>query len=376
MESNINYLNNNIKNFEKKDIITTYKYDIKSKTNKLYYNRNYSSNNNGYLWKTYHNINEISKNKKYINSNNNNSIIEYNKIKQKLKLKRAIHSASLIKNHKHDSQNSSKKIILSKYNFNIRQVKEIISLIKKKLDLLRNFNEKENENGKYFLDINNNFKRNLNSSITSIVKRNKKYKNTLHKSRTIYKYNSQPFIVAYNENNNLKKIEKKNKNDLTPYPYKRLQKKLRKYFSFSKSIRLPEDQFISSHSSKAKILKNDIMEKYNYNYYNKSIIYKNKNKIEFKNCNKYKYIEITKKKDKSINTENTFVGKNDNNLDNNKSENKNGNERKDSYLFNEKIISSITNNKEIKFFITNSNNKKQKNSEREKKSIVVYHKNY
>ena len=359
MKSNINYIINNIKNIEKKDLIFTNKYNSKPKLNKLFYYRNNSSNDNAYLWKTNYNINENSKNKKYINSNNNNSI-EKNKIRQKIKLKRTNHSASLIRNNKNnDIQNSPKKLLENNKfnNIKIKKFQEIISLIKKKLDFLRNFNR---ENDNFFLDNNNNFKINLNSSKNSINIRNNKKRNSFNISRTIYKFKNNHIFDSYKENININNIEKKNKiknkNDLTPYPYKRLQKKIRKYFSLSKSIKYPEKQFPFSHSPKEKIIKNDspicqkpYNDKSNYIYKNKKIIYCKK-----KNHDIYRNIEIVKKEDKSINTDNTLVSKNNNDLN----INENGNIKKDYTLFNNKIISAMTNNKEIKFFITNSNKKK------------------
>ncbi len=376
--------------------------NIKSKINKISYYRNNLSNENYSLWKTY-----------YSNKNSNNSIIELNNIKEKerLKTKRPIHSASLIKKIKFNNcDNHPPKLLLNKKQYSVRRIHEMISIIEKKLNLLHSINRDNNNNIINIINNNNINYKDINYK-NLVFKRSNKRKATFSISRTIYKFNNQSTLSLYKENinsNNIKNINiiknnnninnikdetfrstrnksKKNKNDLIPYPFKRLQNKIRKYFSFSKKIKLSEEQIPFYIFSNKFLIKNEQFNEINNNLLNINKVHKYKHKI------KYKYIykqdnekskgsdEFIKKEDKSVNTENTFFKKNVNNLKNSRRKNKLLYKNKNTPQFNNELIASMTKSKDIKFFITTSINKNKKLLEEEhdnKRPILVYHKNY
>lgn len=392
---------NNQKNIYSKEINN----NIKSKINKISYYRNNLSNENYSLWKTY-----------YSNKNSHHSIIESNNVKEKekIKTKRPIHSASLIKKIKFNNcENKPQKLLLNKKQYSVRRIHEMISIIEKKLNLLHSINKDNNNNIINIINKNNINYKDINSK-NLVFKRNNKRKTTFNISRTIYKFNNQSTLSLYKENinsNNIKNINiiknnnkinninnikdeklqstqnknKKNKNDLIPYPFKRLQNKIRKYFSFSKKIKLSEEQIPFYIFSNHFLIKNEQFNEFNNNLLNINKVHKYKHKI------KYKYIykqdnekskgsdEFVKKEDKSVNTENTFFKKNVNNLKNSRRKNKLIYKNKITPQFNNELIASMTNSKDIKFFITTSINKNKKVLEEEhdnKRSILVYHKNY
>jgi hypothetical protein len=169
-----------------------------------------------------------------------------------------------------------------------------------------------------------------------------------------------------NKNNDIK--SKKNKL-LVPYPFKRLQKRIRKFFSVSKIIdqnktkehKLSESVFISNnantslnHKCSVKVLKLKAYKLFE-DKKGESNIYRYKMNL-IKNFNKGKIV----KKDKSVSTDNIL-------LENNYYENK----RKNS-LFKNKLIASLT--KSSNHNISNYNNKNKRNEN--SRSIIVYHKNY
>ena len=402
MKSKINFIKNrSSKNFTKEDIFS--KNPKNSKLSKIVYYRNDLSNSNYTFWKTYRNINENNRNtKKNINiksNSNSNTIIESIYLKEKFKLKkRPINSAFLIrKTNTNYYENKSPKLLLKNNNniynnnYNIRKIHDIITLIGKKLDSLHNINKDENE--KYF-NYNNKYKNNgrndsgLISSNNHLSDRNNIRKKKIIFSKTIYNFKNQSSLFSYKENININNIDNNNKRnniniicekrqklnkiELIPYPYKRLQKKLRKYFSFTKKIDLSEEHFPSNFVYKQVKLN----KKYRNSCHNNNNEKIKINCEEKKNCDN-KISENIKKEDKSINTDNSIFGKNFNNLKFNKIKIQNGNVP----LFNNELISSRTYRKDIKdikLFITTSNNKNRKglNGEnRNKEAIFVYQKN-
>ena len=401
MKSKINFIkNHSSKNFTKEDIFS--KNPKNSKLSKIAYYRNDLSNANYTFWKTYRNINENNRNtKKNINiksNSNSNTIIESIYLKEKFKLKkRPINSAFLIrKTNTNYYENKSPKLLLKNNNniynnnYNIRKIHDIISLIEKKLNLLHKINKDENENYFNYKNKYKYFDRNdsgLTSPINPLTKRNNNRKKMFNFSKTIYKYKNQSSLSAYKENiiinnnennrNNIniicEKKKKINKNELIPSPYKRLQKKLRKYFSFPKKIDLSEEHFpcnfiykrlkINNKYRNSRHIKNN--DKININYEEKINYKRNKNS------------ENIKKEDKSINTDNSIFGRNLNNLKYNKIKIKS----KNMPLFNNELISSRTYRKDIKdknLFITTYTNKNKKRligENQNKKVIYAYYKN-
>ena len=377
---------------------------FENKTGKIYYCRN-NAFNEYELWKTHYSSNDRRINKKYINSNiNSNSIIKVNNIKEKHYIKRPVHSASLIKklkvynyNYNYNYNNHSQQKLIHNKHCNLRQIHEIISFIEKKLNLLHNINR--DNNGNYLSDdyiIN----RNIFSSINSLIKKNNQKKNTFHINKTIYKYKNQSFL---NENININNIDnnkinslniicprdnKINKSDLIPFPYKRLQKKIRKYFSLTKKIKLSEDQFPFYYFSNKFFFKNEQIydndnNKNNNNHVKdfKVMKYDHNDNIHNdnndNNHNNHNNNKIIKKEDKSVNTEDAFLEINSNNLK--KSKIKNKKIQKCNYVtyFDNKFISSMNNSKKSKFFITTSNNKNKNfgHLSETHRAIYVYQKN-
>ena len=84
-------------------------------------------------------------------------------------------------------------------------------------------------------------------------------------------------------------IKNKNKIELTPYPFKRLQNKIRKYFSFSKKIRLYEEQIPLVLFSNQLVYKNENLDDL-CKFININKICKYKHRIK----NKNKFSQITK----------------------------------------------------------------------------------
>ena len=405
MKSKINSIKNRpLKNFSQADIFSKNikNNDFKNKISKITYYRNDLSDGNYTFWKAYSNMNENTNTKNYINSNNfninSNTIIDTINLKEKFKpktLKRSINSASLIRKTNKDNPPNlllNNNNNCNNNNYNIRKIHDIITLIGKKLDSLHNINKDENE--KYF-NYNNKYKntgRNdsgLISSNNHLSDRNNIRKKKIIFSKTIYNFKNQSSLFSYKENININNIDNNNKRnniniicekrqklnkiELIPYPYKRLQKKLRKYFSFPKKIDLSEEHFPSNFVYKQVKLNKKYRNSCYYNNNNEKIKINCEEKKNYDN----KINENIKKEDKSINTDNSIFGKNFNNLKFNKIKIQNGNIP----LFNNELISSRTYRKDIKdikLFITTSNNKNRKglNGEnRNKKAIFVYQKN-
>lgn len=378
------------KNISKKDIfkrVLNNNYASKKKLTDVINYRNFFLNENQNMWKTffnYYNNNETpTKNIDiYSHYNIHKSIINLNNIKEKQKTKkiRQFHSAFLLKKVQTiNYENKSKKSILPS------------AAIGKENNL---FLEKNKEN-KY---VNDTIYINLNSSknlffkqrdifniSTKFFKLNKESKSSIIKEKNKVNKNNIALVKVCPYKN------KRNKNDLIPYPFKRMQNKIRKYFSFSRNVRLSEEQlpyFYSSHLQLNNAMldnkKNNLMinesQNINNGKSNDNVLQNNNN--EYNEINKYKqYIksikfknkDITKKEDKSINTEYSIFNKNIKN----KTRNEIHKNISSTPLFNNQLIASKTSSKGLKFFITTSTNKNQKDTEGEgnntlKRSILVY----
>ena len=351
--------NNSLKNLYKNTFGITLSNGFENINNKIIYYRNNLFGEKYSFGKTYHdnNNNENLYSKKYynsnnINDNNNINILDSTNIGGKNKLKRSINSASvsLIRGRKIKYCDNSSKILL-KNNYNIRKIHDIISTLETKLNLLHNINKCEKDF--HFLyqkkDIGN-MNNNRGDSNNKIIKKSNKRKVNYNCLKTIYKSKNLSFlpIHTHKENFNTNNImfEKLNKNELIPYPYKRMQKKLRKFFAFPKNMKFIEEQFPY------------------YFVYNKFNISRNqcnnnkvsKNKINFKSNDNDKFFknsENIKMEDKSINTDSTLLKNIFKNIKSDRAENK----IKDKLLFNNKLIILRTKNKDNKDFVTTSNNK-------------------
>ncbi len=370
------------KNISKKDIfkkVLNNNYSSKNRLTDVINYRNLFLNQNNNMWKTFFNFyknNETSKKNMdiYYNYNIHKSIINLNNIKEKSKTKRKrpFHSAFLIKKVKTiNNENKLKKSILP-------------SSLGKKINLLLEKN-KENNN------INNSIYTNLNSTKNLLSNQ----RNTYNISAKFFKLNKESCSSIIEKKNNMNKSKialvkvysyknKRNKNDLIPYPFKRLQNKIRRYFSLSRNVRLSEEQlpyFYLSHLQ----LNNAILDSNR----NNSMIFMNKNNNNIQNVNhKYNNVnkynrdknnikssnkENTKKVDKSINTENSIFNKNINDKALNEIQKK----FSSTPYFKNQIIGSKTSSKGFKFFITTSTNKDKKDTKGKgdhthKGSILVY----
>ena len=261
-----------------------------------------------------------------------------------------------------------------KKNYNIRKIHDIISTLETKFTLLHNKNKCEKDS--HFLyqkkDIGK-VNDNRSDSINKIIKKSNKRKINYNFLKTIYKSKNQSFLSThtYKENINTNNImfEKLNKNELIPYPYKRMQKKLRKFFAFPKNMKLLEEQFPY------------------YFVYNKFNISRNqcnnnkesKNNINFKsndNDKCFKNSQNIKMEDKSINTDSILLKNIYKNLKSDRGENK----RKDKFLFNNKLIKLRTKNKDNNFVATSNNKFNQDKNQldednRKNRGIYIYQKN-
>ena len=271
---------------------------------------------------------------------NNYSILEYNNInKEKNKKKRTIHSASILR-----SRNISKKDDNKYPNviYNIKHIHQFVTMIEKKYNLLNEISKDNIYNTNYF------FHSKFSRNILNINKNNNEYD-----------------LNKYYTNANIKK-----NNELIPYPFKRLQNKIRKYFALSKinnNIKINEENINFKNNNDNKYLlkikkinnKNKIFE--NNKNANNTKIFCNKYKNQFNNFRKNLL-----KKDKSVSTENLFCIRRNYESDN----------KKINSLFNNPLIASLTNSTENKsFFFKEDNNKLYKKNE-SNRSILVYHKNF
>jgi len=277
---------------------------------------------------------------------NNYSILEYNNTnKEKKKLKRGIHSASLLK-----SRNSYKKEDNNYPNiiYNIKHIHQIVSFIEKKINSLNDISKDNLYYTNYFSSIYN-----------------------YHDKLTRNEYGINKGNINEKTDNLNLNIFKKN-NELIPYPFKRLQNKIRRYFALSKlgtnnnkeikENKLPEEQKASGYNFYNKYLlkiDNINLNKNKFLKNKKEINNKFRNKI-FKNNNYNKKSII--KKDKSVSTENILIKRNNN-------------DKKLNSLFNNQLLASLTNYSENKFFLTTGDKKRNKKYE-SSRSILVYHKNY
>ena len=290
------------------------------------------------------NINSLRSNNENLNllNINNYSILEYNNIsnKEKKKLKRGIHSASLLR-----SRNMYKKEEPNYPNviYNIKHIHQIVSFIEKKINSL---NDASKDKDNVY---------NTNNYFSSL-------------------YNYQDHLTRNGFNN--KKGINNEKTELIPYPFKRMQNKIRKYFALSKIktnfnynsnnnkeinkeiIKLPEEQIASGYNFHNKyLLKIGNLKENKYVRNKKEVNNKFRNKI-FKSST-YNGKKILKK-DKSVSTENILFKRNNDN-------------KKINSLFNNKLLASLTSYSENRFFLTTGDKNKKNESSR---GILVYHKNY
>jgi len=300
-------------------------------------NKKYSKSRQDFLCENSTSMKNNNENMNTVNMNYCSTLeINYNNnfFNEKKKPKRVVHSPVLIK-----SRNIvNKKEKLPKIIYNIKHIHQFVSMIQKNYKVFQKI--KKESNARYFL-----------SSIPGQKNKNKpcQYKEKLK-----------------NEINEVK--NKKNKL-LVPYPFKRLQKRVRKFFSLSKIINNQNKTKVHK-PSEGDIISNNVNISHNNQCLVKVLKLKNKKIFEDKkseiiiyrykmnlinNVNKGKIL----KKDKSVSTDNIFFG-------NNYYENK----RKNS-LFNNKLIASLA--KSSINNISNYNNKYKRNES--SRSIIVYHKN-
>ena len=279
---------------------------------------------------------------------NNYSILEYsNTNKERKKLKRNIHSASLLKTrniYKKEGQTYPNII------YNIKHIHQIVSFIEKKINSVNDISKDNVYNTYYFSSIFN-----------------------YHDKLTRNGVNTKNGISNEKTENNLNINNIRKNNELIPYPFKRLQKKIRKYFALSKfkrtnninkEIKPPEEQTASGYNFHNKyLLKIDN----NINKLSKNKFLKNGKEVNNKFRNKiFKNISYNNrhiiKKDKSVSTENILIKRNNN-------------DKKINSLFNNQLLASLTNYSENRFFLTTGDKNKNKKNE-SSRSILVYQKNY
>ena len=307
-----------------------------------------------------------------VNMNNYTALEYINKIfKEKKKINRPINSASFIK-----SRNEHKKDKLQNTIFSIKQIHQFVLILEKKYNL---FNETKNQNktNHYFF--------------SSMLRQNKNNKNKFF-------YNHEK---TQNDSSNYMR-NKKNK-ELIPYPFKRLQKRMRNFFSLSK-IKYkkmiinnnPLKMEFKSNIYNDNIINNNIIKNNNINNNNIINIGNNiNNKLENKhhikvlriknnkpvenqkkeerNIYRNKIVNIINnhnnkkklitKKDKSVSTDNLLLLNNNNNY-----ENKNKNS-----LFNNKLIAYLTRTMNNKNNINNISNINKNRKSQSSRSIFVHH---
>jgi len=227
--------------------------------------------------------------------------------------------------------------------YNIKHIHQIVSFIEKKINSL---NDASKDKDNVY---------NTNNYFSSL-------------------YNYQDHLTRNGFNN--KKGINNEKTELIPYPFKRMQNKIRKYFALSKIktnfnynsnnnkeinkeiIKLPEEQIASGYNFHNKyLLKIGNLKENKYVRNKKEVNNKFRNKI-FKSGT-YNGKKILKK-DKSVSTENILLKRNNDN-------------KKINSLFNNKLLASLTSYSENRFFLTTGDKNKKNESSR---GILVYHKNY
>ena len=306
-----------------------------------------------------------------VNMNNYTALEYINKIfKEKKKINRPINSASFIK-----SRNEHKKDKLQNTIFSIKQIHQFVLTLEKKYNL---FNETKNQNetNHYFF--------------SSMLRQNKNNKNKFF-------YNHEK---TQNDSSNYMR-NKKNK-ELIPYPFKRLQKRMRNFFSLSKikykkmiinnnplkmefKSNIYNDNIINNNIIKNNNINNNIINidnninnKLENKHHIKVLRIKNNKlvenqKKEERNIYRNKIVNIINnhnnkkklitKKDKSVSTDNLLLLNNNNNY-----ENKNKNS-----LFNNKLIAYLTRTMNNKNNINNISNINKNRKSQSSRSIFVHH---
>ena len=307
-----------------------------------------------------------------VNMNNYTALEYINKIfKEKKKINRPINSASFIK-----SRNEHKKDKLQNTIFSIKQIHQFVLILEKKYNL---FNETKNRNetNHYFF--------------SSMLRQNKNNKNKFF-------YNHEK---TQNDSSNYMR-NKKNK-ELIPYPFKRLQKRMRNFFSLSKikykkmiinnnplkmefKSNIYNDNIINNNIIKNNNINNDniinidnnINNKLENKHHIKVLRIKNNKPVENqkkeeRNIYRNKIVNIINnhnnkkklitKKDKSVSTDNLLLLNNNNNY-----ENKNKNS-----LFNNKLIAYLTRTMNNKNNINNISNINKNRKSQSSRSIFVHH---
>ena len=326
------------------------------------------------------------KNSENINFNTY-SILEYNNLNNKRYKRRGIHSASLLKSRNTNKKEENKNPTII---YNIKQIHQIISAIEKKINSFNDISKDNISSNNYnFSSINYNTYYNNNNQLYYRNSNNRRLSNRndmiTRSSRTFIRLKNDSFPMCKESNSNLKK------NELIPYPFKRLQNKIRKYFALCKNyncynnhnnhnnnndnVKLSEEPPPISCPNPNPPLDHQQQNKYllkirrinENNFLEKKKELLNQYKTKISRNNKYNRRNIFKK-DKSVSTENIIIRKNLSYLNNN-----NGLQNNHS-LFNNKLIASLTKN-ENKFFLTTSN-KKKKQKDNSNRGILVYYKNY
>ena len=261
----------------------------------------------------YENINTVNMNNYTVLEHNNNIS------KEKKKSNRAINSAGYIK-----SRNANKKEELPKVVSN-KQIHKFVTMLKKRHNL---FNEikKEHESNLFFF-----------SSMFN------------QKNKTKFFYNQEK------TQDDTHSIRYKKNNEIIPYPFKRLQKRMRNFFSLSK-IRTKKNSLNKSIKGEIKSDNNNENNINNNNKINHNNSVKNKCLVKVIRIKNNKMVENTKKedyslyrnkiakitseinkgkiitkKDKSVSTDNIICSKSNCSSNNNKIS-----------LFNNKLIASLT----------------------------------
>ena len=296
---------------------------------------------------------------------NNYAALEYiNKIfKEKEKIKRPIYSASNIK-----SRNLNKNKKLKNPIFSIKQIHQFVLILEKKYNLSNE--SKENETNHYFF--------------SSMLRQNNKRKF----------FDNQETTKNDTHSNYLQ--NKKNK-ELIPYPFKRLQKRMRNFFSLSKIKYKNNNSLKIQHKSNMyndniinhNIINNNLIniDKINNKLENKRFIkvikIKKRNKLvenqkkQAHNFYRNKIVNLINshnnkkklitKEDKSVSTDNLLLSYNN-------YENKNTNP-----LFNNKLIAYFTrtmNNINNVSNISNNNKNRKTQSQNSRNIIMHYTKSY
>ena len=310
----------------------------------LYNNKNKKKTRSDISEDNFYSIRNNKENLNLLNMNNY-SIIEYDNInKENKKTKREIRSASLLKTRKigKKEEHYYPNII-----YNIKHIHQIVSFIEKKFNSLNDISKENISNANYFSSLFNYH--------NQLTRNNLNLKNGINGEKT---------------DNNVNINNKKN-NELIPYPFKRLQNKIRRYFALSKiktnninnnGIKKSEEPIASGYNFQNKyLLKIRRINEQKFLENKKDVYNKFRNKI-FKNNNHNRRNII--KKDKSVSTENILIRRNYNEG------------KKSNSLFNNQLIASLTSTSENKFFLTTGDKKNQNKRNESNRSILVYHKNY